>query len=400
MKRKLLKRIKNLGRALMMCLCAVLLCSAAFTEKAETAEVPVDLGNTEGADRLIDFCTLPDGRVVFAGHTEKTDGSGRTAARLLCLNPDRTVCWDYTDPKLPSFNDIATAGNDTLAVFCDDYKVRFFTADGEPTGNTLSESAVYYGGLCYLTSFGMLWYNQADQKTQLTGWDGSVLFRADIPECMWSGAKPLEDGDGFVLSGQEAGDPATVHAKVMKIDLQGSTVWETVFPDLSEKRDATGARSVMTTSDGGSLAVVWDYRNIPGSDYDDGHSVLYKLDAGGQILWKNETEGTFWFMAEYDGKYVTNEQVMGTEADDRHMNFIWLDTDGNILGTTEYELRDDAYPPYADSGTASVSMEEFVPMKDGLWELWTFWEPDAADPDDEWPAWTQQDNTLVRVPEL
>ena len=400
MKRKMIKGIYVLGRALLMCLCAVLLCSAAFTETAGTAEVPVDLGNTEGPDRLFGFCTLPDGRIVFAGHTEKPDGSGRTAARLLCLNPDRTVCWDYTDPKLSSFSEIAAAGDDTVAVFCDDFKVRFFTADGEPAGKTLSESAVYYGGLYRLTSFGLLWYNQADRKTELTGWDGNILFRADIPECMWAGAQPLEDADGLVLSGQEAGDPAAVHAKVMKIDLQGNTVWDTVFPALSEKRDAAGARSVLKTSDGGSLTVVWEYRDIPGSDRDEGHSVLYKLDAGGQILWKNETESTYWSMAEYDGKYVTSEQMTDTDTDDRRMNFVWLDTDGNILGTTEYELRDDAFPPYADSGTASVSMEEFVPMTDGLWELWTFWEPETEDPEDEEPAWTQQDNTLVRVPLL
>lgn len=40
---------------------------------------------------------LPTGQVVFGGYSYRADGSGEGFARLLCLNPDRTVAWSYTD---------------------------------------------------------------------------------------------------------------------------------------------------------------------------------------------------------------------------------------------------------------------------------------------------------------
>ena len=61
MNRKLLEKTGIFSVALLLCLCVSLLCPAAFEE------APVDLMNTEGEDYIFDFCTLPDGGLVFAG---------------------------------------------------------------------------------------------------------------------------------------------------------------------------------------------------------------------------------------------------------------------------------------------------------------------------------------------
>ena len=81
-----------LKRVLLLCLCAALLCSAAF---AETADV-TDMASTDKLDRLYEYCMLPDGRIVFAGWMMDEENS---TGRLLCVNPDGTVCWEYEEPE-------------------------------------------------------------------------------------------------------------------------------------------------------------------------------------------------------------------------------------------------------------------------------------------------------------
>ena len=109
---------------------------------------------------------------------------------------------------------------------------------------------------------------------------------------------------------------------------------------------------------------------------------------------------TFWNLAEYGGKYAAVRQVMDTEAGRPFLSYTWLDADGKELGTTELHLRDEDLPRYADAGRMLPSAEGLFPMRDGLWQWLCFWEPDDMDPDEEMPAWTQQDNVLYRVPEL
>ena len=51
-----------------------------------------------------------------------------------------------------------------------------------------------------------------------------------------------------------------------------------------------------------------------------------------------------------------------------------------------------------DSGNMSLTVEKLIPMDDGLWQVLCFWDTDEPEVED--PAWIQQDNLLVRVPEL
>ena len=80
------------------------------------------------------------------------------------------------------------------------------------------------------------------------------------------------------------------------------------------------------------------------------------------------------------------------------MRYLWLDTDGNELGTTELRLQDEDLPRYVDSSNMSMTVEKLFPMRDGLWQVVCFWETD--EPEEDEPAWTQQDNALIQVPEL
>ena len=386
---------RPLGRLFRLCRCLVFFCGTAFAE--DTA----DLANTEKHEGFLSFCTLPDGGLVLAGYTEIPDESGPDKGRILCLNPDRTVRWMYVDTETFGYGKTAVTADGTLAAFYYD-GVRFFTPEGEPTGKNIP--LIYTSGEMYgITSFGILSACRMEnqdlaESLELKDWDGNVLFRAGIPESMWYGSDPIEEEDGLVLCGQEAGDPSEAAAKIMKVDLQGNTVWETVLPFLSDRRNSTGVCSGIRTGDGGYLAVQWEWITSPVDGNDERKDALIKFDAAGKVLWTNRSESAVWQIAEYDGKYAAYRQEADPETGRAVLRYLWLDPDGNELGTTELQVREEDLPRYADSGNVSVTVEKLIPMDDGLWQVLCFWDTD--EPEEEEPAWTQQDNLLVRVPEL
>ena len=78
-------------RILMILLSLLLLVQPALAE--ETINL-----STEGYDDLKgDYCVLPDGRIVIAGAVGVKGNYENSRARLICLNPDGTVSWDYRD---------------------------------------------------------------------------------------------------------------------------------------------------------------------------------------------------------------------------------------------------------------------------------------------------------------
>ena len=401
MNKKLLKKTGMIRYALLLCLCVSLLCSAAF------AEAPVDLMNTPAQETFLGFCTLPDGGLVLAGSSGTGDDPDEGAAvnepavsRLLCLNPDRTVRWVYAGPPSIGFGNVVLTKDNTIAAYYFN-GVMFFTLDGQPTGKELS--LPYVNGNVYdITPFGVLRAkregDEPAKSLELTDWDGNVLFRLDEPESMWLGSPSLADEDGLVLLGQDAGELSQAPAKIMKVDLQGNTVWETKLPFLSEDRDYTGVGYGVKTSDGCYLAILWDMKYNPGNDSYSSNHALVKLDSGGKLLWLKRPASTLWDLIEYDGKYVAYSLDLDPETGMDVVHYLWLDADGNELGTTELRIREEYVPPYVNPGRSAVSGEKLFPMNDGLWQMISFLEPDGSnDPD---PAWVTQDNLLVRVPEL
>ena len=52
----------------------------------------------EGYDCMYYKCTLPDGRIILTGWKGEVGNYMDSRARILCLNPDMTVSWEYIDP--------------------------------------------------------------------------------------------------------------------------------------------------------------------------------------------------------------------------------------------------------------------------------------------------------------
>ena len=211
MKGMIMNGKKTFGRALLLCLCAALLYSAAF---AETAETVVDLGNTAGEDGIQGSTVLPTGQVVFGGYSYRADGSGEGFARLLCLNPDRTVAWSYTeqDQSIDSYSTAAVTGDNTIAALSSNgYRciVKFFTPEGEPTGEKLSLEAEQF--VYEICPYGVIrtWMTDKAEEgfTELIGWDGSVIFRTERPSPVWAGGRRPRTGTAWSWTSWEKAEP-------------------------------------------------------------------------------------------------------------------------------------------------------------------------------------------------
>ena len=131
---------RTLGRVLLLCLCMVLLAGGALANEV------VDI-STDGFDCLYYECTLPDGRLIFAGDMGTVGNYADARARLLCMNPDMTVSWDYVDPEEGDcrFWHATVLKDGTIATVLDNSpyqqpmgrKLKFFTQDGQPTGKEI-----------------------------------------------------------------------------------------------------------------------------------------------------------------------------------------------------------------------------------------------------------------------
>ncbi|MBR3429860.1 MAG: hypothetical protein IKG87_07170 [Clostridia bacterium] len=84
--------MRHFRRAATLCICLLVLCSCAFAENTVNFSGP-------GYDALQYACTLPDGRMIFTGYRGAKGNYQESRARLLCLNPDKTVSWEYFDPS-------------------------------------------------------------------------------------------------------------------------------------------------------------------------------------------------------------------------------------------------------------------------------------------------------------
>ena len=395
MKKEIAESLLIITYALVLCICAALLCANASAENA------VDLANTPDHDGWLDVCTLPDGGLVLAGYTEIPTEDGPDKGRILCLNPDCTVRWTYTDPDAFSYGTVRVRDDGTIAAYCFD-GVKFFTPDGKPAGKNIF--LPYTGGNVYdITSCGILSARRDGDEDQagsleMVDWNGNTLFRIGEPESMWVGSAPIEEKDSLVLFGQEAGDPAEAPAAVMKVDLQGNIAWTSLMPFLSDKRDCTGVRGCCKTGDGGYLAVLWDNTADPETGAGGGKNALIRLDPAGNLLWIHPSDFSFWETVEYDGKIVGCMLVPEQDTNRSYIRYLWLDTDGNELGTTELHLRDEDLPRYVDPGNMNLSVEKLIPAGGSLCQVLCFWDTD--EPEEEDPAWIQQDNLLLPVPEL
>ena len=127
-------------RATAVCLCLLMICSCALAQES------VNLGG-EGCDQMKYVCTLSDGRLVFCGNRGTVGNFNDARARLLCLNPDWTVSWEYIDPAKGmaryAFGALLEDGNIGIIYYnapsqnTTALEIRKFTQEGRPVGEPI-----------------------------------------------------------------------------------------------------------------------------------------------------------------------------------------------------------------------------------------------------------------------
>ena len=400
-----------LKKALLLGLCLALLAGTALA--AEVMDI-----SSEGYDIMGYALTLPDGRLVFTGCHGKPGNYMDQRARILCLNPDRTVSWEYIHPAEGSWDagSVILMKDGTLCVRLsnDPYqtnleeKLVFFTRDGQPTGREIpldtkeTKEGYFRYGMC---DFGIIKYycthdteDRDKEYRELTDWDGNLLFRAEGNREIITDSI-IEEEDGMVLIGNETGKNGA--GKVIKLDWQGNTVWETVVPFLTDANRGAMLHCGMKTADGGYLAVLME-RPL---DMSSGRwkTALVKFSSTGRILWQNaesfdrQPDSLFIDLIEYDGKYVL-------ECDDRErfasleipIRYMWFDADGNELGVTELSVRKDELPRLEKSKKASFYSGPLFAMGNELWGEFS----SDNDSDNHEKQMASVDTVLIRIPEL
>ena len=259
-------------RALLLCLFAVLAVGCACAEETKT----VNLGNG-GKNSLVYGTTLSDGRILMVGTRAKIDES-MGSGRLLCLNPDRTVSWEYIDDGFIDgrFIDAAELEDGTIGLvfghLAEDekkeykyqYALRFFTTDGKPTGKEVSipfrgdgmiirsatKSRLQMICMTFSTKTGENQYQTVRFDNYLIDWDGNeIAFLEDFD--LWPDTTDMiEETDGLVMNGYK--HPVFDASKaIRKTDLQGNLIWETqlecVWPDTTR----ANAEQIIPAGDGG-----------------------------------------------------------------------------------------------------------------------------------------------------
>lgn len=380
MKRNLMMRIMT------ACLCAVLMIGSA------AAENMIDLGG-EGCDLLYLSGMLPDERILLSGTRAVSDNEEEKCARLLCLNEDRTVCWDYLDEAVNNSTirraqmlEDGTIGvwyfvlkDDTIV----EQSLRFFTQDGKPTGKIINLMTDHDSTILNTTQSRLLISHEKEQKdgtkeywTELIDWDGKTVARYDgslFPGNM------LEVEDGLILFGESLTKTPLVN-EVTKMDPQGNILWEKKLENPWRENDVIDIYYPVQTEDGGYLVVLSSCiaRDAFGEDLY--KTALAKLDGDGNLLWSSEVEDEYsqwcYNMTVCNGKTVMMYRKGYTINEPWH--FHWFDENGKELGVTEMTPKQEDFERLAEyteklKGEKDINPELLtlypLPMKDGLWAM-------------------------------
>ena len=318
---------------------------------------------------------LPDGRMIFFGTTGKN-----RIRRLLCLEPEGTVSWELKDfthdmyaPVITEDGTIAIPGKDKI-VFC--------SAEGKKTGKEIPfamDQKTFY----QLTSRGMMKYRQTEdtiQSAEFMDWNGQTLFSLD-PGRVVMGAGMIADRDGLMMAGRASGAERDEAMKVVRFDWQGKILWEKPLPRW-KNYDWDFLRRVSVTSDGCILVLYTQEMSL--SPERKRYTQLIKIGADTQILWTKESvlDGDkgreFTDVAEYDGKYVITCGLERQELHSATQTYLWLDADGNELGTVRQTVRQVDFPGLGDKKDVNYMEGELFTAGGNLWQVFTAWnsEPD------------------------
>ena len=334
------------------------------------AEEQINL-STPGDDFLTPYA-LPDGRIIFAGSAGDKGNYQNPKARLVCLNTDGTVAWDYFHPAegncrfshvhlLPDgqLGVVFTNSQDQTTVEAAIYK---FSLDGEMLAEPIS---IFTEHMLLLDSTdACITYLLSSSDGQITNfqfvdWDGKQLFQLPAESIMGGGFQTLPADDGVLLIGNETGFPAL--GKLIKLDMAGNIVWsQNLEPSLPNANHANFS-PVFPLRDGGFAVVLYEeaYDSFTPSASE---GYLLRFDKEGSLLWKTSLqqsgipEITMMDCIEYENYLVAAEDLsFGTE---QVWKYDWFDLNtGALMKRTEQPMPD---------GITNYS-SDFVVLDSGLW---------------------------------
>ena len=394
-------------KMILLVLCLSILSSFAYSESVISFNGP-------GYDALGYACTLADGRMIFTGYRSVEGNYQESRARLLCLNPDKTVSWEYFDPSegkcgygaalVREDGRLAVVFSNSPYQTLTERKIKYFTVEGEPLENTVDIfredsllNAVY-------PSFLQITVIPGDAEVfyrYFLDWDGNELFKIASNEEITI-EKSFEAEDGVVLMGCEPTWPS--NAKIMKLDLKGNLLWETVLPTHLEHLPDASLEYCTQTSDGGYLALYFESAGLESDGKTpERYQALVKFNRDGRMLWMNHDcfpQGEFKQckgLYEYDGKYVMElNTTQKSFSIDHPRVFLWFDEEGHELGQTELIINPEDLNIQADQGKIENVGGSFVTMPDGLWMLRDI----MIENDNHMKEMDSRNEILFKIPEL
>ncbi len=368
-----MKGTNILKRLLALALCLALAGACALAETA---------GDT--AENLSYLGELPDGRQMF--HRRLLDEKNEILAdTLLCLNRDKTVSWEYTDPDEEAGYPwhMAVRPDGTVGViFLEEIgdedtdpeqwgmnlALKFFTQEGEPAGGTVALPYKSCNIVDCQPSFIKLqyWDQDGGKVYDILDWDGNLLQRDTENDPDSSRYAMVEEEDGVLLFGMA--EVQNGRAVIMKKEsVTGNKLWETMLDFQWEMADQAGVTDAVRTADGGYAVLVRE-REVQGFFDYVWRAALVKLDDRGTVQWVSRElfgaldEFTHPLLAARDGKIAVCGVPEGGgwyELETPRV-FRWLDEAGKDLGTTKLELKPEDFPEmkaYLESGKTAARIE-------------------------------------------
>lgn len=353
---------------LVLCLA---LCGSCLAEDVISLDTPYN-------DQIMgDACYLPDGRVVLAGTVGEKGNYQDSRAWLFCLNPDGTVAWDFRHPgegncdyAFPSLLADGTIGvifrnspNQELI----QTELHRFTQDGQMTGEPVDifqEHLTLDGVTPDCIGYAIIDPYASDFYRYYVDREGNILFRIHSEDSMSGGGNMLLAEDGVIFYGTDRGYPSP--AKVMKVDLYGNPVWETVLP--AQTNDANGTLMAgCRTEEGNYVFWLMESSGDPRGKMT-WRIALLMMDADGRILWTN-AEDTEREMAAMGARRCNDIAVVGDfivvaagtasyEAGEP-FHYLWYTKDGTFVGHTTISVDSKDFGGAYGSGLVALGGEMY-----------------------------------------
>lgn len=312
------------------------------------AEERINLG-TEGCDQFFGQLTLPDGRVVFAGSAAVKGNYDDSRARLLCLNPDGSVAWEYIHPAAGrcSFGNLQLLPEGVLGVIMSNSPqqqtegkwILKFALDGQPLGEPIDFYTENISS-CDSTSdcivFSVIPGDAQTFYRYYMDWNGNILFRIHSNSSDSGGTTMLPSQNGILQTGCEVGYPS--HARATKFDLYGHVMWKTVLPTHLPDGNAI-LENAISTEDGGCIAWLRESGGDLLSDKRQYYSALVRIDGSGSVLWQTEVTPEMFDSRRCNALTIYQDHIVvampnSTENGGDPLNYLWFDMHGKYLGKT------------------------------------------------------------------